>query len=75
MSETLLHLVFGGVVSDPAGTDFVDASEIHLVGMYPNNAEALIAWKGVSHTKVDDAHYKYVIVHLHKVLEPELEDS
>ena len=43
--------------------------------MYPNNAEALIAWKGVSHTKVDDAHYKYVIVHLHKVLEPELEDS
>jgi hypothetical protein len=45
------------------------------VGMYPNNAEALIAWKGVSHTKVDDAHYKYVIVHLHKVLEPELEDS
>lgn len=48
MSETLLHLVFGGVVSDPAGTDFVDASEIHLVGMYPNNAKALIAWKGAS---------------------------
>jgi hypothetical protein len=73
MAESLLHLVFGGVVSDPAGTDFVNPDEIHCVGMYPNYAGALAAWKGVSHSKVDDAYYKYVIVHLHKMFEPDEE--
>lgn len=70
MADSLLHLVFGGVVSDPAGTDFTDTDNIHMVGMYPSYATALTAWKGASHLKVDDAHYKYVIVHLHKILEP-----
>ncbi|MDP7426427.1 MAG: DUF4170 domain-containing protein [Rhodospirillales bacterium] len=45
------------------------------VGMYPCYAAALAAWKGASHSKVDDAYYKYVIVHLHKMLEPDLEEE
>jgi len=74
MSKNLLHLVLGGKVSDPSGADFIDADNLHIVGIYPNYASALRAWRGVSHTKVDDAHYKYVIVHLHRMLDPSEED-
>lgn len=70
MSKNLLHLVFGGKVSDPGGVDFIDPDNIHNVGIYPDFASARRAWQGASHTKVDDAHYKYVIVHLHRMLDP-----
>ena len=73
MSDSLIHLVFVGVLSDLAGTDFVNIDNIDCVGMYPSYAAALAAWKGASHSKVDDTYYKYVIVHLHKMLEPDLE--
>ena len=66
-----LHLVFGGRVSDPQGLDFVsDTDKLHMVGIYPNYAEALKAWKGVSLANVDSATTKYVIVHLHRLLDP-----
>lgn len=69
--KPLLHLVFGGEVSDPQGLDFVsDPDKLHMVGLYPNYAEALKAWKGVSLANVDSASTKYVIVHLHRLLDP-----
>jgi len=69
--KPLYHLVFGGEVSDPQGLDFVgDPSKLHMVGIYPNYAEALKAWKGVSLANVDSATTKYVIVHLHRLLDP-----
>ena len=71
MSKPLLHLVFGGRVSDPRGVDFVDTDEIHVVGVFPNYAKALKAWRGASQARVDEADWKYVIVHLHRMLEPE----
>ena len=70
-----LHLVFGGRVRDPQGLDFVDLDKIDLVGVYPNYAEALEAWRGRAQRTVDDAEMKYVVVHLHRLLEPELGDK
>lgn len=72
MEKQLLHLVMGGRVSDPQTLEFDDLSKIHMVGVYPSYAEALDAWKANAQRTVDDAAMRYVIVHLHKLLEPEL---
>lgn len=65
-----LHLVFGGRVKDPRGLDF-DLGTIDLVGIYDSFAAAEEAWRGKAHHSVDDAEMKYVIVHLHRLLEPD----
>ena len=67
--KPLLHLVFGGHVDDPRTLDFSDPANLDIVGIYPNNAEALDAWRSASQSKVDDAHLKYVLVHLPRMLE------
>lgn len=66
-----LHLVFGGRVKDPRGLDF-DLSTIDMVGLYPDYASAYDAWRSAAQRTVDDAEMKYVVVHLHRLLEPEL---
>lgn len=71
MTDGQLYLVFGGKVSDPRTTDFVDASQLDTVGIYPTYEDAKNAWKGASQSKVDDAMTKYVVVCLDKLLEPE----
>lgn len=74
MSEsapTLLHMVFGGRVKDPQGLDFEDLTAVDMVGLFPNYAEAEKAWRAKSQAHVDDAMTKYVIVHLHRLLEPD----
>lgn len=74
MSEKpLLHLVFGGEVADPTGTEFVDIDALDIVGIFPNYKSALDAWRGASQANVDNAHMKYVIVHMHRLLAPEVE--
>ena len=75
MAKQLLHLVMGGRVTDPQGVEFQDLSQIDLVGIYPNYAAAEEAWRGKAQGTVDDAEMKYVIVHLHRLLEPDLEGS
>ncbi len=72
MQMQKLHLVMGGRVSDPQTLDFVDLQNLDLVGVYPNFDEAEDAWRGKAQKTVDDAEMKYVIVHLHRLLEPEL---
>jgi hypothetical protein len=67
-----LHLVFGGRVTDPRGLDF-DLKTVDLVGLYGNYADAEEAWRGKAQRTVDDAEMKYVIVHLHRLLEPDAE--
>ena len=69
-----LHLVFGGRVQDPQGLDF-DLSTIDLVGVYPDYASALDAWRANAQRTVDDAEMKYVVVHLHRLMEPELDQK
>ena len=65
-----LHLVFGGRVKDPRGLEF-DLGTIDLVGLYGSYADAEDAWRGRAQRTVDDAEMKYVIVHLHRLLEPD----
>jgi len=72
MAKQLLHLVMGGRVVDPQGVEFQDLEQIHIVGIYPNYAAAEDAWRAHAQRTVDDAEMKYVIVHLHRLLEPEL---
>ena len=68
----LLHLVFGGRVRDPQGTDFVDPAALDVVGIFPSYNEAVNAWRAAAQRTVDDAEMKFVVVHLHRLLEPEL---
>lgn len=67
-----IHLVFGGRVKDPQGLDFEDLNQIDVVGFYEDYKAAEKAWRGAAQRTVDDAEMKYVVVHLHKLLEPEL---
>ena len=67
-----LHLVMGGRVSDPQGLDFVDLEKLDLVGIFPDFDTAETAWRANAQRTVDDAEMKYVIVHLHRLLEPDL---
>ena len=67
-----LHLVMGGRVKDPQTLEFEDRGSIELVGVYPDYAAAENAWRGAAQRTVDDAEMRYVIVHLHRLLEPDL---
>lgn len=73
MTKQLLHLVFGGELTDPSSHEFVDTDSLDIVGIYPNYAEALAAWRGKAAATVDDAHRRYFVVHLHRLLEPDPE--
>jgi hypothetical protein len=66
-----LHLVFGGRVMDPQGLEFVDPAALDGVGIFPDYKSAETAWRANAQRTVDDATMKYVVVHLHRLLEPE----
>lgn len=65
-----LHLVMGGRVKDPQTLEFEDLSKIELVGVFPDYATAEKAWRSSAQRTVDDAQMKYVVVHLHRLLDP-----
>ncbi len=67
-----LHLVFGGRVEDPRTLNFEDLSSIHIVGMFPDFKSAEKAWRAAAQKTVDDAEMKYVVVHLHRLLQPDM---
>jgi hypothetical protein len=69
-SKQLLHLVFGGELTDLGGTEFKDLNNLDIVGLYPNYAAAYTAWKAKAQQTVDNAHMRYFIVHLHRLLDP-----
>ncbi len=68
-----LHLVFGGRVKDPRTLDFQDLSKVDFVGLFEDYATAEDAWRAAAQRTVDDAEMRYVVVHLHRLLEPDLE--
>lgn len=70
-----LHLVMGGRVADPQGLEFVNLDALDLVGVFADYASAEEAWRANAQRTVDDAEMKYVIVHLHRLLEPELPEA
>ena len=69
-----LHLVMGGRVTDPRGQEFADLSALDIVGIYPDFESAENAWRSKAQQTVDDAEMKYVVVHLHRLMEPDLKD-
>lgn len=72
MSEDpqLLHLVLGGELTDLEGNTFKDLSQVDIVGLYPNYASAFAAWQAKAQQTVDNAHMRYFVVHLHRLLDP-----
>lgn len=69
--KQLLHLVIGGELSSIDGITFADLDKVDIVGLYPNYASALVAWKQKAQLTVDSAQTRYFIVHLHRLLDPE----
>ncbi|MGG7516428.1 DUF4170 domain-containing protein [Allorhizobium undicola] len=66
----LLHLVFGGELNDLNDVQFRDLKTLDIVGIFPDYASALTAWKSKAQMTVDNAHMRYFIVHMHKLLDP-----
>jgi hypothetical protein len=69
--KQLLHLVFGGELASLEGIQFKDLNELDVVGIYPDYASALVAWRSKAQQTVDNAQMRYFIVHMHKLLDPE----
>jgi hypothetical protein len=68
--KQLLHLVFGGELDSLEGVSFRDLSKLDLVGIYPDYGSAAAAWKAKAQATVDNAHMRYFVVHLHRLLDP-----
>ena len=75
MSDTpqkqLLHLDFGGELATLEGKEFKDLTKLDIIGIYPNYAEAHKAWKAAAQRTVDNAHMRYFVVHMHRLLDPQ----
>lgn len=75
MADQLLHLVFGGELTELDGVEFKDTEKLDIVGIYPNYKEAAAAWRGAAQRTVDNAHMRYFVVHLHRLLDPDEEEG
>ncbi|WP_315716681.1 MULTISPECIES: DUF4170 domain-containing protein [unclassified Bradyrhizobium] len=69
-SQQLLHLVIGGELINLDKNEFKDLDKVDIVGVYPNYAAAHAAWRAKAQMTVDNAHMRYFIVHLHRLLDP-----
>lgn len=69
--KQLPHLVFGGELTGLDKTEFVDLAKLDIVGIFPDYASAHAIWKAKAQATVDNAHMRYFIVHLHRLLTPE----
>jgi hypothetical protein len=69
----LLHLVFGGELKSLDSTEFRDLDALDFVGAFANYAAAHTAWKAKALATVDNALMRYVIVHAHKLLDPDMD--
>lgn len=71
-AKQLLHLVFGGELTSIERLEFSNIEALDIVGIYPNYAEAYKAWKAAAQRTVDNAQMRYFIVHMHRLLDPEV---
>ena len=69
-SQQLLHLVIGGELINLDKNEFKDLDKVDIVGVYPNYVAAHAAWRAKAQMTVDNAHMRYFIVHLHRLLDP-----
>jgi Domain of unknown function (DUF4170) len=66
-----LHFVFGGELTALDSHEFRDLKQLDIVGVFADYESAFSAWKAAAQKTVDNAMMRYVIVHLHKLLEPD----
>ena len=69
--KQLLHLVFGGELKSLGTTEFRNLDELDIVGIFPDYKSAELAWKAKAQATVDNAHMRYFITHLHRLLDPD----
>lgn len=69
--KQLLHLVFGGELDSLKDLRFRDLDGLDIVGIFPNYKSAEAAWRAKAQQTVDNAHMRYFVVHLHRLLDPE----
>lgn len=69
--KQLLHLVIGGELTSLEGKTFRDLDALDIVGVYPNYETAVAVWKSKAQQTVDNAHMRYFVVHLHRLLDPQ----
>jgi len=74
-SKQLLHLVFGGELKSLDSVEFANIEALDIIGIFPNYAEAHKAWKAAAQRSVDNAHMRYFIVHLHRLLDPDTDTT
>jgi hypothetical protein len=67
-----LHLVFGGELKSLESHEFRDPDKLDIVGLFPDYASAERAWRAKAQATVDSAQTRYYIVHLHRLIEPDL---
>ncbi len=70
-TKQLLHLVFGGELKSLKGMEFTDLEGLDIVGIFPDYQSAQKAWRAKAQSSVDNAHMRYFIVHLHRLLDPD----
>ena len=49
--------------------EFKNLDKLDIVGIYPNYATAYAAWKAKAQQTVDNAHMRYFIVHMHRLID------
>ena len=64
--------MFGGELVHLDKSDFKDLTAFDIVGIFPNYAAAHQAWKAAAQRSVDNAHMRYFVVHLHRLLDPSI---
>ncbi len=72
--KQLLHLVIGGELADLKDITFKDLTKVDIVGVYPDYASAHAVWKQKAQMTVDNAEMRYFVVHLHRLLEPDMDE-
>lgn len=72
--KQLLHLVIGGELENIEEITFKDLSHVDIVGVYPDYASAYTVWKQKAQQTVDNAEMRYFVVHLHRLLEPDMNE-
>ncbi len=70
-NRQLLHLVFGGELKTLGAVEFRDLDKLDVVGIFPDYKSAEVAWRAKAQETVDNAHMRYFIVHLHRLLDPQ----
>ncbi|MBC8130342.1 MAG: DUF4170 domain-containing protein [Rhizobiaceae bacterium] len=66
-----LHLVFGGELKNLDSVDFKNLDALDIVGIFPDYASAMSAWRSKAQQTVDNAAMRYFIVHMHRLLDPD----